>query len=421
MSTELAITAVTIALRNYLAEGVKVQGAPLSPPVLNQFEISTLPLHKVREKFLHENVVNLLLYRVDVNAAWRNQALPSQIRPGENGPPPLALNLEYLITAYGEEDREDVAQFILGQAMRFLHDYPFIPRQRFELALPDAKVHEQIERVKITPRSLSIDDMSKLWTVFQTQYRISAAYLATVVLIDSRVPAHSALPVLTRGKDDRGIDAIAGAPPSLHSARAATGFGAVTLGGELLVEGQRLDAAGLSANVRHPSMAQPIPLAVTPVDASHLRVQLPLALPGSDVAKNWPAGIYSIALILSVTDRPDYPTNEVPFALAPSITVAPDAPPAHAGTFDATITATPQIRIGQSVRVIWDGTPIVPLPIDPPPVNPDAPTEVKFKVTTTDGIHRVRLRVDGVDSIVMKATPGGGLEFDPAQSIQVLP
>jgi hypothetical protein len=419
MSNELAITAVTIALRNYLIDALKVPVAPASLNIQKEFRVSTLPLHKVREKFTVENVVNLLLYRVDVNAAWRNQVLPSKTAPGENGPPPLSLDLDYIVTAYGEEDREDVAHFILGQAMRFMHDYPFIQRHRLELALPEAKVHEQIERVKITPRTLSVEELSKLWTVFQTQYHLSAAYVATVVLIESRVPSHSALPVLTRGKDDRGIDAIAGAPPSLDSAHAVTKFGAARLGDEIVVEGQRLDLAGLAASVRHPLMAAPVLLPVTPVNASQLRVALPP--PGGGVARNWPAGFYSIALILSTPDRPDYATNEVPFALAPAITVTPDVPAPHAGLIHVTITATPQIRIGQTALVIWDGTQITPLTVDPPPLNPDAPTEVKFKVAAPEGIHRVRLRVDGVDSIVMRLNAAGGYEFDPAQSIEVLP
>jgi hypothetical protein len=416
MSNELAITAVTFALRNYLIDAVKIPVAPASLNIQKEFRFTTLPLHKVREKFSVENVINLLLYRVEVNAAWRNQPLPSQARPGENGPPPLSLDLEYLVTAYGEEDREEISQFILGQVMRFMSDFPIIPRQRLELALPEAGVHEQIERVRLTPRQLSTDDASKLWTSFQTQQRLSAAYLATVLLIDSRVPTHSALPVLTRGKDDRGIDAIAGAPPALDAARAATGFGAVILGDDLLVEGQRLELPGLAASVRHPLMPAAQPLAVTPVSATQLRVSLPPL--GAGVAAAWPAGIYSLSLILSTPDRPDYATNDVPFALAPVITVTPDAPP-HAGEIAVTITATPQVREGQPVLVIWDGTQVAPASVQTP-ADPNAPTEVKFKVTTDAGLHRVRLRVAGVDSILTKATTTG-FEFDPAQSVQVLP
>jgi len=420
MSNELAITAVTIALRNYLIEGVTLTNAPASLNITRGLEITTLPLHKVRDNFKFDNVVNLLLYRTEQNAAWRNRPLPTQ---PETSTPPLPLDLEYLVTAYGEDEREEVGQYILGQAMRFLHDYPFIPRQRFQLALPEANVHQQIERVKVTERPLSTDELSKLWTVFQTQYRISAAYVATVVLIDSRAPSRSALPVLTRGKDDRGFDAIAGSPPSIDSARAASGFGAVTLGNDLLVEGQHLDIAGFKASVRQGLLGSdvlppPVTLPVTPVDPTQVRVKLPPL--GGGVAAAWPAGIYSIALVLSMPGQPDYATNEVPFALAPVIKVTPDVLPVIAGTFTVMIEATPQIRAGQTVLVLWDGLPIAPTSVTTPG-NPNLPTTVKFKVTSGAGIHRVRLRVDGIDSILMKPKAGGGYEFDPAQSVEVLP
>ncbi len=420
MSNELAISAVTLALRNYLIEGVTLTNAPASLNITRGLEITTLPLHKVRENFKFENVVNLLLYRTEQNAAWRNRPLPTQ---PESSTPPLPLDLEYLVTAYGEDEREEVGQYILGQAMRFLHDFPFIPRQRFQLALPEANVHQQIERVKVTERPLSTDELSKLWTVFQTQYRISAAYLATVVLIDSRAPSRSALPVLTRGKDDRGFDAIAGSPPAIHAARAASGFSAVTLGNDLVVEGEHLDIAGFKASVRQGLLGSdahppPVILGVTPVDPTQARVKLPPL--GGGVAAAWPAGIYSIALVLSMPGKPDYATNEVPFALAPVITVTVDFPPAHAGTFDVTIEATPQIREGQTVLVFWDGTPIAPASVTTP-LDPNAPTTVKFTVTSEKGTHRVRLRVDGIDSILMKPKAGGGYEFDPAQSVEVLP
>jgi hypothetical protein len=36
------------------------------------------------------------------------------------------------------------------------------------------------------------------------------------------------------------------------------------------------------------------------------------------------------------------------------------------------------------------------------------------------GLHRVRLRVDGVDSIPFVRTPAGVLEFDATQTVEVI-
>jgi hypothetical protein len=39
--------------------------------------------------------------------------------------------------------------------------------------------------VRVTLQPLSLEEMSRLWSTFQTQYRLSVAYEVSVVLIDS--------------------------------------------------------------------------------------------------------------------------------------------------------------------------------------------------------------------------------------------
>jgi len=49
--------------------------------------------------------VNVFLHQVTPNAAWRNVGLPSRGRNGDRlSNPPLALDLHYLVTAYGIDD-----------------------------------------------------------------------------------------------------------------------------------------------------------------------------------------------------------------------------------------------------------------------------------------------------------------------------
>ena len=49
--------------------------------------------------------------------------------------------------------------------------------------------------------------------MFQTQFRICASYLVTVLLIESQAESRNVLPVLKRGPDDSGVTALAGALP----------------------------------------------------------------------------------------------------------------------------------------------------------------------------------------------------------------
>src|SRR3954451_6519232 len=169
MSTDLAVTAVTRTIRQILEDGIVTTWAA---ELHKEFVATMLLPSKVRENFAAKNVVNVYLYRTDINAAWRNQPLTSATKPGETGPAPLALNLDYLITAYGEDEREDAAQFFLGQAMRVLHDRAVLPRSKFKSVLPDAKVQDQIEQVTITPKPLSIEELSKLWSVLAAPLRV---------------------------------------------------------------------------------------------------------------------------------------------------------------------------------------------------------------------------------------------------------
>ena len=154
--------------------------------------------------------LNIFLYHMPLNAAWRNMDMPRQVRPGETGQPPLGLNLYYLITGYGSEDSELRSQQWLGKAMSVLHDHPLLGAEEIKGALDGSGLEDQIERVRITPQNLSSDEMSKLWTAFQAPYRNSMAYQVDVVLIESNRPSQAPLPVLTRGKDDSGPSAVAG-------------------------------------------------------------------------------------------------------------------------------------------------------------------------------------------------------------------
>ena len=105
-----------------------------------------------------------------------------------------------MLTAYGSEnDDESVSHRVLGGAMSVLHDHPLLDAQEISDALAGSGLETQFERVRITPIALPMDEMSKLWTALQSNYRLSAGYEITVLLIDgSERPVKAALPVLKR-------------------------------------------------------------------------------------------------------------------------------------------------------------------------------------------------------------------------------
>jgi hypothetical protein len=405
MSTDLAITAVTATLRQLLDDEIAEQwgSTVLGGELIKEFVVTHQLPHKVRTGANEtKNVINLFLYRTELNAAWRNMPDPSQTKPGEHGAPPLALNLDYLLTAYGEDEREEAAHYFLGQAMRVLHDNAVVPRSKFNDVIPEALVHRQIEKITITPRPLTIEDLSKLWSMFQTQFRICAAYVVTVVLIDNRTATKSAPPVLKRGPDDSGITALASAPPTLDHARAESGFAAVHLNEALILTGERLDGGGLSALLHHPTFSAPEELPVTPIDATHVKVTIPNA------AADWPAGLYSISLLITRPGMAKWTTNSVAFGLAPTITFTSPV----TVNDEVTLTVSPEIRPAQNVIVILGSEQFTPTSI--------TATEVKFDATV-EGEHLVRLRIDGVDSIPVEKDANGILQFKTNQILEVTP
>src|SRR5262249_42990727 len=148
------------------------------------------------------NQLNLFLYQVTPNLGWRNEGLPSRDGKGARlSNPPLALDLHYMLTAYGSQDLN--AEVLLGYAMHLLHETPVLGRQQLRTVLGGSSpvdgsilpspfgdlsaedLADQVEQIKITPVYLGTEDLSKMWTAMQARYRPTMAYLVSVVLIQS--------------------------------------------------------------------------------------------------------------------------------------------------------------------------------------------------------------------------------------------
>ena len=89
-----------------------------------------------------------------------------------------------------EGDDEVRSHRFLGRAMSVLHDHPLLGADGDRAARsPESELHDQVERIRSRLSRCSVEEMSKLWSGFQTQYRLSVAYQVSVVLIESTRPA----------------------------------------------------------------------------------------------------------------------------------------------------------------------------------------------------------------------------------------
>jgi hypothetical protein len=394
MSNVLAIAATTRTLRNLLLAQMPVLDAELS-----DLEVTLQP-PDVARKGISKAQLNLFLYQVVANAAWRNLDLPGQVRPGETAPPPLALNLHYVITAWGrgENDNDALSHRVLAAAMSTLHDRGVLDGNDIRNALPDNDLAGQIERVRVTPLPQSVDELSRLWTAFQTNYRASAVYEAAVVLIDSQAAMRAPLPVLRRGAQDRGVIATASAAAVLDALDYPRHQAAVRLGEDIMLNGRQLATDHALARFSSLRLDAPIDIAPQPGDAAgSLRVHLADTADDADAAARWAPGIYTVALRVQPPGLPPLLSNELPLVLAPRITLGSLA--AAAGDFALNLTCTPRIRDGQRVFLLFGDRLLAPTSLGNP-ADTHQPTALVFQLTgVAAGRYTVRLRVDGADSI----------------------
>jgi hypothetical protein len=408
VSTHEAIAAVTETLRLYLFQRLGGAACTVKPPDIARDGIG--------------NQLNLFLYQVSRNGAWANMDLPSQTRPGEAGRPPLALDLSYLVTAYGDADSDVNAHLMIGRAMRLLHDHPLLGREEIEQAgraanLPSG-LHQQIERIRLTHEPLSADELSRLWTSFQTGYRISTAYKAAVVLIDSVVPSRMAPPVVSRGENDAGAAVLgdAHAWPALDSVGLAEPARRVVqpsarLGDTLALEGHRLTGGELRFRNQHlaaPIVRQPD----APAGATRLEVTLPNT-PGA--RKAWPPGLWTVAVAVKAAGR-DQASNELPFPLAPRLEkVEPQQATPIGGLVTLTVTCSPEVHREQRISLLLGDREVLAQPLA---TGTASTATLSFRVQdATAGTFLVRLRVDGVDSDPRK--PDDPFAFNPKQQVTI--
>ena len=398
MSNSLAVATVTSALLQLLNQAVKAfpggarvtvrppDKARLTPPV---------------------NQLNVFLYHTTLDPAWRNQDMPT-IRPGETGFPPLPLILHYVVTAYGESDEDDIkAHQLLGRAMSVLHDHPILGPDEFTGLVTGTDLQNQVERVRVTEQVLTVDDMYKLWTAFQTQYRISAAYEVSVVLIDSTQPTRTPLPVLTRGANDSGPVAQAAIEPpfpTLEAIALPDRQLAALIGDRLTLTGHHLTG---TSGVRFIQLGTGLPPQPTArVTDTEIDVDAPAQLA---------AGMWTVSALFSQPGQPDRVSNELPLVVASKVTVPPgpltrDA----AGTVTVALTCSPVVGPRQAVFLLLGDRQIA---LDPAVVLPSG--NLSFVVADAQpGGYFIRVRVDGVDSLLVDRSSAVPV-FDPSQRVEI--
>ncbi len=437
MSSALAIAAVTAALKDLLNDGLL--NHDLSS--IGSFSVTATPPDRITTGANEPNQLNLFLYQVTANVGWRNVDLPSRDGNGARvSNAPLALNLHYMLSAYGSQDLN--AEILLGYAMQLLHETPVLSRAQLRTVLgapspvdgsilpspfgtmPAVDLADQVELIKISPVFLTTEELSKMWTAMQARYRPTMAYMVSVVLIQLAGGARSAPPVLTRGKDDSGPVALAAPFPTLLGVRpaASDSLPAMRLGDDLIVTGTNLDAQGTMTAIFENAQAGVVQ-EMTPAPATSpgtLSLHIPSTAENANAMNEWAAGMYTLTLRVQRPNIPAWTTNSVPVALAPLITVSPNS--AAPGDIALTVTCTPRLLPDQEphTNLLFGSQPLQPDSIDTP-ADATQPTTLQFTAPSiAAGDYVARLRVEGIDSlpVTLSGSPPK-LSFDSNQKVKV--
>lgn len=197
MSNFLAIATVTATLRRILEQRI---GAEVPGTIVTAQPPDTIASPA-------PDSLNVFLYQVTWNNGYNNFDLPTRnAKAGLVGLPLVGLNLHYLLTAYNAANDDLQSHRILASTIRMLHETPLLSRDAItatvnaQAGLAGSDLATQTELVKVTPQPLSLEELTKIWSsFFQSRYRTSLAFLATVILLHSeRMQPKPAMPVRER-------------------------------------------------------------------------------------------------------------------------------------------------------------------------------------------------------------------------------
>ena len=404
MSSALAIAAVTFLLKDVLRNGMTGHDWAFG---VGDVGLTTLPLDRIETtRPSGRTQLNLFMYHVTPNQGWRNVALPSRgAREGERlTNQPLALDLHYLLTAYGMEEFH--SEMLLGYAMQMFHEKPVFTRQEIHRilssstggagrALTMTELAEQVEQIKISPQVMSSEELSKLWTAFQSHYRPTVVYQVTTVLIESRRPTRAALPVR-----ERRIHVMPFRRPSIREVSPQ----AIAPDGQLTIMGENLQ--GEIVKVKFGEIVR------DPMRTTDEEIQV--ALPPTGLR----AGVNTVQVVHSHdfgTDAPAGPrsvfeSNVAAFILSPRITTSlPETPPLLTVARGSTLrlSVLPPVEPEQKVWLIAGDKTI------PANAREGATSELDFLIPLDFpvGASLIRVRVEGAESPLVVDTDAASPTF----------
>nr|WP_281373363.1 DUF4255 domain-containing protein [Kineococcus aurantiacus] len=405
----MGIAATTAVIRSLLQNALPE--AQLNG-VLGPITVSALPPDRISES-AETSRLNLFMYQVRPNTGWSTAELPSAAASGRRtANPPLALDLGYLLSAYGKDNFH--GEILLGYGALVIHRTRVLTRAAVQQTfagsppadltlLATAELESQEELVSLSMEPLTTEEMSRLWQVFGERYRPSIAFTAHVLLLRADDPvAPPGPPVL--------ISRL-GVTTSIHPTITAVEPRVATAGTTTHLElvGTSLLTPRTRALFGSGEAEDPQP------GSTPLRVRVPL--PGT-----LRAGVNTVRVqqpaLFEGEERPGVESTVAPFVLRPaftttgagipSIVVSGGTPSGPRISATVTVRLRPDVGRRQDVRLLLTQTGAAAGAV-PHAATVAAPSRAAAAADSTDtiafrvddvprGDYLARVRVDGVET-----------------------
>ncbi len=399
MSNFLAVATVTASLRRMLQGVVSadVNGATVTT-VRPTESGSGLP----------QTGVNVFLFQVNPNPELRNEDLPTRRSGGGvMQRPTAALDLHYLFSFYGDQGTLE-PQRLLASVVRTLHARPTLTRDMIRDTLADpafaflagSDLDAESELVRFVPLNFQLQELSQLWTgMFQkSEYALSVAYRASVVLLTAEERTAPALPV----REWRFlVDTLK--QPEITALDAGSPAAPLVLGATVRLRGRRLMGRALT-RVRLAGQE------IVPSVLSDDEIRFELSSAVLDVGPLRP-GVQAVQVVHPTLfgDPPEpragVESNVAALVLRPRITAAETGPvTVKGGKASATLTVTWEPLVGPRqkayvlLNTIAGSAQAAAYSFLVPPRADDAEDANVSLAGIVPGVYLVRLQVDGAES-----------------------
>jgi hypothetical protein len=240
----------------------------------------------------------------------------------------------------------------------------------------------------------------------QSHFRPTAAYTASVVLIEAVRPARSPLPVLSRGpvnpatRRDRGVVVNPGLVPPLPMLTAIVPPAhqpVARIGDTIDLQGHDLAGTGREVLLTNDRFGIDTTIAALPQPPSGADGLIQFRLAPAQTS-TLPVGVYRVAAhLLRLGETTPRETNRLAMTLAPQMTNLPlNVIRDGGGTASFTIDFVPALRAGQSAVLVLGQDEFLPQGVGSPP------TTLSFVISHAPiGSHLARLRIDGIESPII--------------------